>query len=414
MSRQIWDPKQPLINYKTREKVKEARQKAIEELNIKSGILIYIYNLNTGEHLNFPLVPDTLVDTHKPVFHTESGIYGRTTPLYFYTGGSEKTLSFNFTLHEDLLDRTTDDLSIRNNLYKFLKKLQSFTKPHYVNIGSETQTFKEPQVYLQIGDHFAGKGFIEVNWSQRVPFRNDRYILADVSIKFNYNIEYEQIEKSFFRTDIEEVELYRSTEEFTIDLDYFDEDTFENFIPEYLSYDYIRSHTYENLRELELSKINSSLVSKAWHAMRFLQVGGETKFLITLPPDIYYDYDTHKYIDPRAEDLTNVFISALYSLYEDLTLTVHPSINIIYKHENLKELRRAAVQVNTAYRVSGGTILVEYVTVRGTGNSPTNRTPFKMSKKDKELFEREYKKLLSIIDTQIAVISGSIEGGASQ
>lgn len=205
-------------------------------IDIKNEASILIYNLNRKESINFNLVPETLADTYKAKFTTESNIYGRTTPLYFYSGGDGKSLSLSFSIHEDLLPKITDNKS--TNLYTFLETLRSYTMPDFLQT-SKGQTIKGPEIYLQIGSHFAGKGYFTIDWAYRLPYRNGRYIVADVNISFTYIVEY----------DIPQVQLLEEDTGSTVLIDKILEDTaianeLENFL-ESSNFGFIKEYAVE-------------------------------------------------------------------------------------------------------------------------------------------------------------------------
>lgn len=381
MVKQIWDTKQ------NAKEVTAEKQNRIKTLNVKPNTSLFIYNLNTDEHLTFNLIPDTLQDTYTPTFHAENNIYGRTTPLYFYTGGGGKTLSFSFTLHEDELYKSTTDITINRDIYKYIDKLVSFTEPYLKNIDTRNQTLKEPLVYLQLGEHFSGKGFIEVNWSYRTPFRNNRYILADVGITFTYVVEYEQLEVS----EVEIQETISHLQDYLFYPQNIDEELMA-FLPYYTDYDYVKTYSLELMTQEFKSTLNNDW--RKISALATMILGGEGE----LPILEYWYIGTG---DP-AQD---IYILMLQSFYIDLSNILHPT----FPYNRTKELNTLSFNVRkleTTYKKYGGRVIRKFHLIDPISGSESGyyTSVHKMSEEDKELFEQEIKRLKSMISVNQQVI----------
>lgn len=162
-----------------------------KELPLLKDTEVFIYNKNTKEHVTFNIIPDSLQESYRPKFISESNIYGRTTPLYFYSGGEDRTVAFSFIVHEDLLPKSSVDT--HESITNFLEVLKKFSRSVSDKIGKD-QTLIAPEVYLQIGRQFAGSGHLQTQWQYGLPYRNGRYIVTEISITFTYYIEHKSPE----------------------------------------------------------------------------------------------------------------------------------------------------------------------------------------------------------------------------
>ena len=146
---------------------------------------LFLYNLNTGDFLDFKLIPNSLSTTYtsKIVKATPIAVLH---PINFYVGGSAKSLSFSFDIHEDIngIPASNGESSI----YETLKIINKMSKP----IVESGRNVIGPSIYLQLGNQFAGKGHITVSMSVKTPYRNRRYLLASISVNFTFHEEFEQ------------------------------------------------------------------------------------------------------------------------------------------------------------------------------------------------------------------------------
>jgi hypothetical protein len=138
---------------------------------------LYLYNVNTEEEINFKLIPDQLVESYSPNIISESP-FGILHPINFYTGGSDKKLSFSFDIHEDMIIA----MDIAKDLYSAMDKLKRMSEPYVIS-----GVYREPLVYLQMGTQFAGKGHIVTSISYNKPFSNKAYKLASISVTFTFH-----------------------------------------------------------------------------------------------------------------------------------------------------------------------------------------------------------------------------------
>lgn len=145
---------------------------------------LFLYNLNTGDFLDFKLIPNSLSTTYTSRIVKAAPI-AVLHPINFYVGGSAKSLSFSFDIHEDIngIPASNGESSI----YETLKVINKMSKP--IESG---RNVIGPSVYLQLGNQFAGKGHITVSMSVKTPYRNDRYLLASISVNFTFHEEFER------------------------------------------------------------------------------------------------------------------------------------------------------------------------------------------------------------------------------
>lgn len=108
---------------------------------------------------------------------------GRFSPIYIYNYGSAEVYSFSITLHED--DLVGNEQGIKTKITDFTNELKSVAFP-VEESGRVKPTQVVPRIerypYFQLGE-LKGYGIIETEVSWKTPFRNGRYIVADVSFK---------------------------------------------------------------------------------------------------------------------------------------------------------------------------------------------------------------------------------------
>lgn len=145
---------------------------------------LFLYNLNTGDFLDFKLIPNSLSTTYTSRIVKAAPI-AVLHPINFYVGGSAKSLSFSFDIHEDIngIPASNGESSI----YETLKVINRMSEP-MVSGGNVIG----PSIYLQLGNQFAGKGHMTVSMSAKTPYRNGRYLLASISVNFTFHEEFEQ------------------------------------------------------------------------------------------------------------------------------------------------------------------------------------------------------------------------------
>ena len=178
----------------------ERREYIIDKLDFSKPTSLYLYNINTEEWVFIPVIPDSLSASYSANFQSVT-THGLIRPVRYYTGGSEKSVSFTIKMHEDLMhkDLMHEDLQYRylntsdeyanagNNLYALVDVIKRLSEPTEPNTDYEKQVLLPPKVYFQLGNQFAGSGHIDTSVSFSVPFRNGRYIMADISFTFTFH-----------------------------------------------------------------------------------------------------------------------------------------------------------------------------------------------------------------------------------
>lgn len=386
----------------------------IREAALHTETGVFIYNLNTDEYVKFMVVPDTLAENYKPTFHTESNIYGRSTPLYFYTGGGDKTLSFSFTLHEDLLPRyESRDQDTKTDIYKFLEQIQELAEAQIKNVGTDTQTLREPQVYLEIGNQFAGKGFVEILWNYKTPYRNEKYIVVDMTIKFTYVLDYETPTTELYAGGDEVL-----TQDFTfnLDIDAIKSASYygvgggkylENFVPEYLDYEYIRSYVWETQKLYESYSFTALSMSDFEFQLQWSNLTFSAKSA-SLTVTMFGRFNNLGQNLGEFEKKTPFFLAALSTYYIEIVNILRPDISQVDRFRALNILRERVVNLSLFYNVTGGDINFRYSQqheIHDTADS------LRMTDSEKKLFEQEIDKLQRIITTQQAVLTQLVGGG---
>ena len=123
-----------------------------------------------------PSYPDELSDSTS-VNWSESGIIGRSVPIYAYTSTSSRNISFSFDLHREMpvsLDSSQSEIFDIENI---IKRIRQCAYPTYANSG-----LKPPIVSFRFGK-FRVKGIItNVGFTWKKPIINQLYQLCSVSI----------------------------------------------------------------------------------------------------------------------------------------------------------------------------------------------------------------------------------------
>jgi hypothetical protein len=161
----------------------------INELDFSKPTSLYLYNINTEEWVIIPVIPDSLSASYSANFQPVT-THGLIRPVRYYTGGSEKSVSFTIKMHEDLQYKYSNTKSdeyanTKGNLYALVDVIKRLSEPP--NTDHDSQVLLPPKVYFQLGNQFAGTGHIDTSVSFSVPFRNGRYIMADISFTFVFH-----------------------------------------------------------------------------------------------------------------------------------------------------------------------------------------------------------------------------------
>ena len=155
---------------------------------IETGNYIYIYNL--GTLVNIPVYPESITDSLQSNFQQTNAL-ARTSPVFTYQNSGPRSMTFQFTMHREMLDDANKGGLSNAELYVgedyidyLIRNLQAIALPTY-NEGSKAVV--PPQVAVRIGegDDIFIKGVVhggvQVGYSLPI-LSNGKY--AQVSISF--------------------------------------------------------------------------------------------------------------------------------------------------------------------------------------------------------------------------------------
>lgn len=130
-----------------------------------------------------PSYPEELSD-NTSVNWAESGIIGRSTPIYSYNSTSARQLSFSFDLHREMPkyfgERYKSGSYDTYDVEKILETIRKSAYPEYENSG-----LKPPIVTFRFGE-FKARGIImSVGFTWKKPIVARKYQLCTVSISMN-------------------------------------------------------------------------------------------------------------------------------------------------------------------------------------------------------------------------------------
>lgn len=221
------------------EYIANLERQIIDELDFSKPTSLYLYNVNTEEWVIIPVIPDSLSASYSANFQSVT-THGLIRPVRYYTGGSEKSVSFAIKIHEDLQYKYSNKLdeyvNAGNNLYALIDVIKRLSEPTEPNTDYEKQVLLPPKVYFQLGNQFAGTGHIDTSVSFSVPFRNGRYIMADISFTFTFHEIFESNKLTVEITEPGELIVGIGIE----DLPGINSDSdFENFYKESVNIDFI-------------------------------------------------------------------------------------------------------------------------------------------------------------------------------
>ena len=187
MNSNFWTTYQPDIYLK---------KKYISSSDILNYNYIYLYNLNTEEQIELKLVPQTVNESYSPNI-TPVSPFGTIRPYYFYGGGNSKTISFSIDLHEDLDN-------VDGSIYTLVDKIKRLSYPYVKSQGSYS-VIREPLVYMQLGNQFAGTGHVNISFQYSGPYDvvTGRYKTINMTITFVYHETYDQLAVDFNRMRID-------------------------------------------------------------------------------------------------------------------------------------------------------------------------------------------------------------------
>lgn len=138
---------------------------------INSECYAIITTFNDSETIYIPCYPDEISDTTS-VNWSETGIIGRSSPIYSYNGTSSREISFSFDVHREMMG--TDNSYL---IDKMLEALRAAAYPNYENQG-----LIPPIVTFRFGN-FKTKGILNsVGFTWKKPIVNRHYQYGTVSI----------------------------------------------------------------------------------------------------------------------------------------------------------------------------------------------------------------------------------------
>lgn len=155
---------------------------------------LYFYKNNIDKSITeiiIDLIPQEVAYSYSANFHAQAAL-GRLSPLYIYKGGSDIELSFSVKLHEDF----GNIRSTYKTLDNLVTQLKSLSYPS-VNGGALEN------VVFYLGE-LGGEGIVNTSVSWEKPFRDGKYIVANIS--FNI-IVLKQYPTTTFKEITEVVEL---------------------------------------------------------------------------------------------------------------------------------------------------------------------------------------------------------------
>lgn len=215
---------------------------------------LYLYDIVRSKYISLPVIPDSVSASYTASLKQLSS-FGILHPINYYVGGSAKTISFAVDVHEDLvMDYTGRENTERNNLYHMLDILKAMSESREVNGRLEP-----PHVYMQLGNQFAGKGHIETSISLATPYRDNRYVLANINITFTFHDSFKNSELEIVSEEsgslkiglgVSDLERLGATEE-----------NFENFFKENFGIDAILRRTLADSKLYNLAHNYNTLYS---------------------------------------------------------------------------------------------------------------------------------------------------------
>lgn len=197
---------------------------------------LFLYNINTRESVELKLVPDQIAETYSQKIVSISP-FGILHPINYYVGGNEKTLDFDFDMHEDLSYNNID-----GSIYTLIAKIKYMSQP-----TSSVNRLNPPLVYLQLGTQFAGKGHLSTTFGFKKPFSGGRYKSISCSLQFVFHEVFNTpVTGLFFDNTTEEIlgDSYSIT---TVPESFSAKDiSIEDFYSMYFDYDYIKTQSFAN------------------------------------------------------------------------------------------------------------------------------------------------------------------------
>ena len=116
-----------------------------------------------------PCYPDEISDATS-INWSETGIIGRSSPIYAYNSTSSREISFSFDVHQDMFNGSTE-------IDDMLTALRSAAYPNY-----EASGLIPPIVSFRFGE-FRTRGILNsITFVWKKPIRNRKYIYGTVTV----------------------------------------------------------------------------------------------------------------------------------------------------------------------------------------------------------------------------------------
>lgn len=293
---------------------------------------LYLLNINTvgtGSEVEIALklFPDTVTEQYSARMIQEAP-FGSFSPRNFYVGGSGKVLSFSFTLIED--ENSAIGIDEKETLYNLLHNLKGMSAPVY---DAVSETIKPPIVYFQLGEQFAGRGHISTSISHKGPYRDGRYILADIAMTFTYHEEFES--DTIITADL--MSGYVEPSDLLADITDMN-DSVEDFIKTNLDYDYIIKQVFTDSKLTKYLNVNN---------IQYDSQGNMTykQGIITRTGDIYNT--EHKYGGEWAAERATEVLRLFEKFRAVMTLT---NSTMSARVTNFKVLKKEIDELRNSYR----------------------------------------------------------------
>lgn len=306
---------------------------------------LFLYNIRKQEYLDLKLIPES-TSTSYIASLVKAAPIGVLHPINFYVGGGAKSVSFNFTLHEDVngIKDSTGEYSI----YKTLEVLKSMSEPSKLN-----NSVVGPSIYFQLGNQFAGKGHIDTKFSMKTPYRNGRYLLADISLTFTFHEEFKQDNiqtlNDSFNTD-------------TLNIGYNPEELFGDHYDNWITkkqgdYDFVIQNTFGDKKLAELLKDGNSAIEYYYgeDALKDPSLLDLTKITTegyTHNNQVTYDYlPTSALLEDAIYGSSGYHFSRPYTVdlatfyYLELTTIINPIYDNKTKTKNLEILKNKVIKL---------------------------------------------------------------------
>lgn len=365
---------------------------------------LYLLNLNTKEEIVLKLVPQSLAEQYSARL-TQQSTFGILKPLNFYSGGTQKSISFSFDVHEDIN-------GIDGSLYTLVEKIKRLNLPVIKN-----DTIRGPEVYFQLGTQFAGKGHLKIDIEYKLPYNvvSGRYKLATITMSFVFHEEFYE----------EPVVLEENTLSLQLDasgIPLLQEaissyDSVEDFLAGIVDYDY----AYYVSQDFAASKLNAFLniltnqsVVESFSEQQLLDSNTVRENLLksveALRADgiIMADYR----VNSETIFYRNPYGITLINAYKNIESIINPVFSRQAVLSNLKSLLKTVETLSATYRNSYFEVISGYPPGINTSKEigwyrdpAYEQRVTQMTTVERVAFENAVKELIAILKSQISLYS---------